>query len=178
MLNENYIVSRLRQKDEYIFELLFIKYRNSLVRFANYIVYDIAAAEDIVQGVFVYLWENSKHIVINSSISSYLFRSVKNKCLNHLRDLKIRDKHQLVYLEAILELSKEDDSIDDEIVDEIKQIISNLPNRMYEVLHRKYFREMSVKDIAKELAISENTVKVQLFKGRIAIRQFFDLATG
>lgn len=174
MLKGNNSLLRLFQKNNLNFEKLFITQRDDLVKFATRFVFEPAVAEDIVQGVFVYLLENAGKINLKKSVETYLFGAVKNACLNHLRDLKIKDKHQLLYIEAILKLSEENISFEEEIINEIAAIIKTLPPRMYEIIYRKYFLEMSVKEIANDLSISENTVKVQLFKGRDAIRQLLN----
>ncbi|MCK3685435.1 sigma-70 family RNA polymerase sigma factor [Maribellus sp. YY47] len=148
-----------------------------LVRFANNFLMDQNASEDIVQNAFVYLWENRNGLQLKSE-TAYLFQSVKNSCLNHLRSLKIRDKHQLLYIEAVVKLSEQEAQLDSEIIDEIKRIIDQLPEKMYQIFHKKYVDDFSIKEIAHQLSISENTVKVQLFKGRAAIRQMIGLVSG
>lgn len=168
---------RLFRRNNLNFEELFVAQHDALVRFAIRFVFEPAVAKDIVQGVFVYLLENAHKIEFQKSVEQYLFGAVKNACLNHLRDLKIKDKHQLLYVEAVLKLSEENIGFDEDVIKEVAAIIKKLPPRMYEIIYRKYFLEMSVKEIATDLSISENTVKVQLFKGRLAIRQLLDPIT-
>lgn len=174
MQEESNSFLRLFRRNNLNFEELFVAQHDALVRFAVRFVVEQAIAEDIVQGVFVNLLENVHKIVFKKSVETYLFGAVKNACLNHLRDLKIKDKHQLLYIEAVLKLSEENVGFEEEIIEEIATIIKALPPRMYEIIYRKYFLEMSVKEIATDLSISENTVKVQLFKGRGAIRQLLE----
>lgn len=177
MQKEDNSFSRLFRRNNLNIEKLFVARRDALVRFAIRFVFEPAIAEDIVQGVFVYLLENANKIDLKKSVETYLFGAVKNACLNHLRDLKIKDKHQLLYIEAVLKLSEENIDFEEETIKEIAGIIKTLPPRMYEIIYRKYFLEMSVKEIATDLSISENTVKVQLFKGRVAIRQLLEPIT-
>lgn len=177
MQKEDNSFLRLFRRNNLNFEKLFVARHDALVRFAIRFVFEPAIAEDIVQGVFVYLLENADKIDLKKSVETYLFGAVKNACLNHLRDLKIKDKHQLLYVDAVLKLSEENIDFEEEIIKEIAVIIKTLPPRMYEIIYRKYFLEMSVKEIATDLSISENTVKVQLFKGRVAIRQLLEPIT-
>ncbi len=171
MLSDNLLIKEIKNKNSRVFESLFHGYYQGLVKFANQFVLDINAAEDIVQGVYTYLWENSEKIKFKKSVQAYLYQATKNSCLNHLRSLKIRDKHQLLYLEAILKTEEHRVLSDMEMVDDIKKVLHKLPQQMYKVFCKKYFQELSVKEIAKEMSLSENTIKVHLHKGRHIIRK-------
>ena len=165
------LINEIKQGNQAVFEKLFHQYYGHLSHFANQYLLNKDASEDIVQGVFIYLWENSDDIQIEKSIRSYLFQSVKNRCLNHLRSLKIWDKHQVLYLEALLSTYEENIDAESGILAEIKKALQLLPEQMNEVFCKKYIEELSIKEIASDLSISENTVKVQLFKGRNKIRE-------
>lgn len=178
MLNEKLILKEIRNGNKHVFEKLFHKHYHSLVKFANHFLLDRGASEDIVQGVFLYLWENSEKLQIKSSVKAYLFEATKNSCLNHLKALKIKDKHQIIYLEALLNTSDKDTQHDSELIEKIKSILEKLPQQMQQVFYKKYFDELTIKEIAKELNLSENTVKVQLHRGRHSVRQMLDFATG
>jgi len=177
MLEDKLITRKIRNGNNQVFEKVFHDHYYSLVKFANQILADVKASEDVVQATFIYLWENSKAIELKTSIKSYLYQAVKNGCLNQLRALKLRDKHELLYLEAVL--SVEDDKLlqDLEILKDIRVALSKLPPQMYQVFYKKYFQELTIKEIAQELSISPNTVKVQLHKGRHSIREILDVAT-
>ncbi|MFV0593226.1 MAG: RNA polymerase sigma-70 factor [Draconibacterium sp.] len=171
-------LSFAKERDALDFEKLFHQNYAPLVRFANNFLLDLNASEDIVQNAFVYFWENRNELRITKSERAYLFQSVKNSCLNHLRSIKIRDKHQLLYIETIVRLSEVNTQLDSEIIDEIKLIIDELPAKMCQIFHQKYIEDLSIKEIAAQMSISENTVKVHLFKGRSAIRQMIGLVSG
>src|SRR5690606_25373825 len=79
------IVPLLQSGDETAFETIYRLYANNLYIIARSYLSDNAAAEDIVQEVFVRLWDHRKEIHIKSNIHGYLFRMVKNKCLDSLR---------------------------------------------------------------------------------------------
>ena len=172
------LVVEIENGNQSVFEKLYHEYYTILVEFANKFLLNQGASEDVVQGVFVYFWENAKKIKLEKSIRSYLYQSVKNSCLNQLRAIHIRDKHQILYIEAIL--ASNDDSIleDSELVIEIKKALAQLPLQMSDIFKRKYLSDMRIKDIASELSLSENTVKVQLFKARNRIRELLSETTG
>ncbi|WP_319503564.1 RNA polymerase sigma-70 factor [uncultured Draconibacterium sp.] len=177
MLNDKLILKEIRKGNSTVFENIFHEHYDSLVRFANHFLLDTKASEDVVQGTFIYLWENSSSIQIKSSVKAYLYQAVKNSCLNQLRALKIKDKYELQYLEAILETDDHSWVDDAELIESIKQALSKLPKQMYLIFYKKYFDELSIKEIANEMALSENTIKVQLHKGRNSIRQIIEMAT-
>ncbi len=67
------------------FRLLFENYYPSLCLFCKRYIDDFDVREDIVQNVFVSIWENRRNICVNSSVRNYLITSVRNGCLNYLR---------------------------------------------------------------------------------------------
>ncbi|WP_346859959.1 RNA polymerase sigma-70 factor [uncultured Draconibacterium sp.] len=175
---DNKLILKGIQKDNpKAFENIFHLHYDSLVRFANKFLLDTEASEDVVQGVFIYLWENSDTIQVKTTLKAYLFQAVKNSSLNQLRALKITDKYQLLYLKALLDSPEQDWMNETELVEQIKQALLKLPNQMYHIFHKKYFEEHSIKEIAEEMSLSENTIKVQLLNGRKRIRQILDIAT-
>ncbi|TKG89059.1 RNA polymerase sigma-70 factor [Puteibacter caeruleilacunae] len=177
-LEEKLILGEIRKGNCEVYEALFNKHYDVLVNFANQFLNNAEASEDIVQGVFIYLWENKNAIQKEQSIKSYLFQSVKNDCLNYLRSLKIRDKHELLYLEALIITNDEEILSDITIVEEIKVALQQLPEQMYDIFWKKYFQDMPISEIAKELEVSPNTVKAQLFNGRKKVREFIKTTTG
>jgi len=177
VLNDKLILKEIRKGNSSVFESVFHEQYDSLVKFANHFLLDYKAAEDVVQGTFIYLWENSSSIQIKSSVKAYLYQSVKNSSLNQLRALKIKDKYELQYLEAILETADDKWIDDEELIESIKKALLKLPKQMYLIFCKKYFEEQSIKEIANEMSLSENTIKVQLHKGRNSIRQILEMAT-
>lgn len=77
-------------KDVGVFEKLFHQNYAPVVRFANNFLLDVSTSEDDVQSAFVNLWKHRKDLQISNSERAYLFQSVKNYCLNHLRPFIVR----------------------------------------------------------------------------------------
>lgn len=154
-----------------MFEAFFRDYYPPLVRFAERLVLDLAVAEDIVQNLFVHLWEQADTLTPLDSLKSYLFRAVRNRCLNHLRSLAIRDKHQLLYLEALVATEVETGDSQTALAQEIRAALAKLPPQMAAVFVMKYQEGKKRHEIACQLGISENTVKTQLSRGRAKMRK-------
>lgn len=62
--------------------MLFQKFYTQLVRFAEGMLFDANVSQDIVQNLFIYIWDNAEDIAIHSSIKGYFFQSTHNRCLN------------------------------------------------------------------------------------------------
>ena len=93
---------RIKQGDKEAFHFLYRHYFDSLQEYAMRYVYDYQDAQDIVQDAFLSLWVNTDQYDPSRNIVTYLLVIVKNACINHLRNLKIRDSHRDKIVEAML----------------------------------------------------------------------------
>lgn len=170
------IIKEIRAGNRKAFKLFFESRYDSLVTYANGYLFDIAASEDVVQDIFVHIWENAGKISINTSIESYLKISVRNKCLNYLRACKVTDSLKVLEINARLfaeydaweDIQEEEQTI---ICNQLLKSIDTLPKRMQEVVKMRFMGEYSYKEIAEKLGISINTVKTQLKRARIRMTE-------
>ena len=93
MISDTEIIRRIRQGDKGQFESLFRSSYVSLVRYAKTIIKDHDTAEEIVQDLFVRLWQERQKLKIESSLNGYLFRAVHNRCLHWLDHSRVVEKH-------------------------------------------------------------------------------------
>jgi len=170
-IEERILFNEIKSRNRQVFEGLFREYYPFLTKFAEGFVFDRQVAEDIVQNLFLHFWENVSHIEIESSIRSYLYQSVRNRCLNYLRDLHVQDKHRLLYIEA--GLNSEDPLIwqETDLIRQIQEAIDSLPVQMRELFVMKYLQGMKTKEIAGMKGISENTIKTQLQRAKEKLRR-------
>ncbi len=87
------MIKGIRAGHENSYARLFQMYYRPLSVFAVKYVNDLETAKEIVQDLFVHLYENRHTIEISTSLESYLFQSVRNRSLNHLKRLKVQRKH-------------------------------------------------------------------------------------
>ena len=131
--NDILLVKRLKNREEKAYVFLFEQYYNRLYRFAANYLRDPKAAHDIVQDLFMDLLEKSEVLNITTSVKAYLFVMVRNRCLNFLRNLKIKDS----YIQNVLEAHLYSDTVDaiDEgsVLDELQVIVDKMPPGMKEV---------------------------------------------
>uniref|UniRef100_UPI0032162FA5 RNA polymerase sigma factor n=1 Tax=uncultured Draconibacterium sp. TaxID=1573823 RepID=UPI0032162FA5 len=169
-IEEKILLNEIKKKNREVFEFLFDQYYPILVKFSEGYLHDIHACEDVVQTFFISFWTGSENMNITTSIKSYFFTSVKNLCLNRIRDLKVRDKHEIQYVESLINIEPDEKLIDPEILFFINKAVESLPSQMSEIFRQKYFQGKQVKEIASILDVTEGTVKTQLFRARAILR--------
>ena len=126
-------------------------------------------AEDLVQDVFVAFWKYDLSAFPNEkTIRTFLYTSVRNGCLNYLRDLEIRARNDR---KAVPESEEDQDcfllrQMESEVVTELFEAIDELPERCREIFYMAYLQEKEEKQIAELLRVSVNTVKTQKQPGQ------------
>lgn len=155
------IVKALEKRDEQAFDYLFETRYTALCRFAKAFVGSFEFAEDIVQEVFIHIWEKGLKLDKNKSLDSYLYVAVRNGCVSFIR--RHRD---CVDLEEIIALPQEE--LESADFQDIKQAVENLPEQCQLILKLVVWEDMKYMDVAEYLGISVNTVKTQI---KIAYRE-------
>jgi RNA polymerase sigma-70 factor (ECF subfamily) len=184
--DEKYITRRIKQGDREVFRKLFEIYYRRLYLYAISYVEDAETAKDIVQDLFINLWEKRENTLINSSISSYLFRAVHNRSIQFLRHKKVisefKERHALKLKEAEILYST---SIDftfsevlfNEIHDIFKRTYNSLPQKTREVFGLSRGKAMSYGDIARTLNVNIKTVEYHITRAlkilHKALKDFF-----
>ena len=162
--------------DKHQFEELFKSNFGTLCQYARQFVPDHNTAQDVVQKVFIALWEHRANIDPNKSIMAYLYRSVRNRSLNHIRDEK---KYRSAYLDiecANFAVPMEQDSFElDALKQRIEKALAALPEKCREVFEKSRFEEMKYREIAEEMNISVKTVEVHMSKALRIMREMLTM---
>ena len=177
-IEERILLNEIQKHNRDVFELLFDQYYPRLVKFAEGYLFDISECEDVVQSFFINFWINSKKLKIETSLRLYFFTSIKNLCLNIIRDMKVKDKYEILYIESLINVNEGELFSDPEIFKQINNAIDSLPKQMAKIFKQKYYECKQIKEIAKELKITDGTVKTQLYRARISIREKLQKLTG
>lgn len=157
--------------DQVQFEQLFKTHFQPLCRFARQYVPDIDTAQDICQRVFIRLWEKREEMDPNRSINAYLFTSVKNRCLNYIRDHKKYRSQLLDHECGDFDIGMTEDYFAlEELQKSIDAALSTLPPKCRLVFEMSRYRQMKYKDIAEELDISQKTVEAHMTKAMKSLR--------
>lgn len=158
------------------FEQLFKKYYAGLCSFCGTILDDQIQAEDVVQDLFVYLWNNRKVVNVEGPVKTYLFSSVKKRALNVLKHRAVERNHSVLLMEFLKELSVSGYSEEEMFqMEKIRHIIENLSPQCRIVFTMSCLDGTKYKEIADELDISVNTVKSHITKAYREIRAEFDM---
>lgn len=163
-------IKGLTRRDNRVFGLLFEKYHASMFRFAETFVFRAEVAEDIVQEVFIKIWE-VPNIRIEKSLKSYMFLMVRNRSIDYLRALQVEDKKMKKLLEAQILSDTTDLEFDEATSQLIKRTINKLPEQCRQVYKLSVYDSLKYNDIAQQLNISVSAVKVQMFRARKYLRE-------
>jgi len=179
-LIENKVLIRLKEGDSNAFESVFRSWYEPLVHFAEEYISDLESARNIVQNIFMKLWEKHELVDPDSNLKSYLYIATRNACLSHIRHLRIEnvffeksrksfDDLQLNY-EALEELKME--QIDFSNLEKlIQDTIDTLPERCREVFLMSRYDEMKNKEIAEKLNISVKAVEANITRAITKLRE-------
>jgi RNA polymerase sigma-70 factor (ECF subfamily) len=162
--NLNLFSNQLKEGNLELFNQFFTDYYVNLCRFAYTYVKDSDTAEEIVQEMFISIWEQRKNLSINSSVRSFLYTSVKNRALNYIRNEKTRTKHEDEF--AREQASKVAHIVDfcgrEELTFIIDQAVNELPEQCRLIFELNRNQNLSYKEIAQKMEISTKTVENQM----------------
>jgi RNA polymerase sigma-70 factor (ECF subfamily) len=161
-LDEKYIIAGLKNKDKTVFDFVFGYYYAGLCAYARRWVNDPDVAEDLVQDFFVKLWINSSNIEITSSLKSYFFTSLKNRAINYLKHVKIKEKFGLRAMNGPAEEYSSWEFTEPELTELIEKGMQKLPPRCREIFILSRFEGKDNSQIAEMLGISKRTVELQI----------------
>lgn len=157
------------------FHSIVLPLKNKLYRFALSIVYDSAEAEDIVQDIMLKLWSKKDEWDQIENLEAYCFKATKNLSLDKLASKELRKTESI-------DEDKESSSITEhetpfslisrkETQSNIYKCIEQLSENQKMVFQLREIEEMSYKEIAEALDITEDSVKVNLFRARKKIKE-------
>ena len=148
------------------------KYRDGMVFYALQFLKDRTDSEDVVQEIFVKFWETeSLNFENEKALKTYLYRTVHNRCLNKLGRKDVFKYRVDVYNQEVRE--ERHVTFDANILTEIGQEIDRLAPRTREVFRAVFLESKKYQQVADELNISVNTVKLLLKNGVKQIRARF-----
>lgn len=157
------------------FKFLYLEHTPGLIFHACKYV-DKDTAEDLVQDVFIRIWQKRQFPWEVEGIKTYLFRSVQNACLDYLRHQQI----ETTYVDVVIRKLKIEEihyhshqetlEREEEHLASIYREIGKLPDRCREVFTLAYLDDKKSSEIAEMLQISQRTVEAQLYKGLKTIR--------
>jgi RNA polymerase sigma-70 factor (ECF subfamily) len=162
----------IKNGDRIVFEQLFREYYPLLCAYVRRYTADKSSAEEVVQDFFCKLWDKHHEIQVNTSINSYLRKSVFNHCLNYLRKAEI--EHRYVNFGDNLEEihGTRDHDSNNELSDHVTRALLELPEKRREIFEMSRFEGMKYHEIAEKLNINIKTVETQMVRSLEFMRKY------
>jgi len=167
------IFNRIAQGDQSGLESLFENYYVRLCRYGAKLTDEPEVSEEIVQDIFVSIWEKRDTIEIKQSVESYLFRAVKNRCINHLTSKFRTHLHEEISDSAVqsIETNPVSESLDhSELLALLIRAEEKLPEKTAIVFSLSRHSDMSHQEIATKLGITTKTVEYHISNALKIIR--------
>lgn len=152
------------------FDSIYEQYRYRLHVYATQYL-PAVECEEIVQDAMVWLWENLQTIRTETTLHSLLFKIVKNKCLNRILHLQVKQQaHSKLYQKFTTQVEEPDIYVS-ELRDMLEKAIGNLPKTYRAAFEMNRFDNMTYKEIADQLAVSEKTVAYKISQALKLLRK-------
>lgn len=169
---------RVRKGNLKAFETLYKRYFTALCLYAHGLLHDEELAREIVNDVFLKLWNKRIEIDIKTGIKPYLYRCIHNSCVDKLKLKKCINNNQLVEItDKIKDLTGQDEEyilkqISFEYLEkDVTSSIDQLPPRCREIFLLSRFELLSYNEISEKLDISVNTVKTHMTRALDSLRE-------
>ena len=169
--HERELQERIRAGDEGAFDTVFRENYARLVRMAESVARDSAAAEEIAQEVLLQFWRRGRELRVEQSIAGYLLRSTRNRALNHVRHERIVARElAATSLDAREFPSADADTLGGELDRAVRHAIEGLPERCREVFEMSRDQGLRYAEIATILEISVKTVEKRMGQALAELR--------
>jgi RNA polymerase sigma-70 factor (ECF subfamily) len=164
-------LDRLREGIEEGFDAIFRTYYADLVGFAEAILRDRTAGEDVAQDVMLELWGRRNNIVLDTSLRAYLLQVARNRALNLIRHHRVVVRLDPRDVVAPPHAHADRTVLEQEIDVVVRRAVTALPTRCREVFQLSRVHGLKYAEIAETLGISVKTVEAQMGKALRTIRQ-------
>lgn len=173
------VTSELKTGNLKTFEMIFNQYYQPLVQYGNTIMKDRDEAEDLVQQVFISVWEKRENIEVHTSLRALLYKAVHNACLNRIKQQKVRREH-ISSPELAQPAHVHTDPLQEkELEHRIEAAISLLPEQCAKIFRLSRFEQLKYQEIADKLGLSVKTIENQMGKAlklmRESLREYLPL---
>lgn len=178
---ESKLLSKLKNDDQAAFSIIFTKYYSDLIHFSFSFTRNSEISEEIVQEIFLNLWQNRKSREIHTSLRSFLLKTVQNRSIDSLRHENISHKYASAVLDhpTLSENNTENYILFSELKENLEHALGKIPVHYAEVFRKSRIETKNYQEIAAELGISVRTVEVRIGKAlsllRKALRDFLIL---
>jgi len=166
LYEEKQLVSLLKENNQKAFDEIFKHYYSQVFNLAYHFLHSREEAQEIVQIVFIAIWENRFQIDVNKSFSAYIQSIARHTVYNQLK----REVYRQRFIDYSLKQAESENAVCDdsyqykELQEVLENAISELPPRRREIFYLSRNKGLSYKEIASKLSITESTVNTQISK--------------
>jgi RNA polymerase sigma-70 factor (ECF subfamily) len=167
-----YLFNKMKEGDQQAFNFIFTKHYPDLVNFAMVYLKEIFEAEEIVQDVFLKLWEDREALEIHTSLKAYLMNCIKNRCLDYFKHQRIIEKYNDRISKSQEQYIAEADKylMLSELEKQINSTIDLLPATCKNIFNMSRIDGKKNREIAEELNISIKTVEANIGRALKTLR--------
>ena len=180
MIIDEQIISQIKAGNIHSLEKYFYQVQPRLIKYAKLFISNDQVAEDLVHESFICFWENRKKLQSGRSVDALLFTTIRNRCLNYIRDNNVYEKHlekyrnlnsEVQHLYQIDFLGHKEESIEELLLKELQISIELLPEKCKKVFTLNKINGVKQSDIARELGITIKSVEKHIAVAKEKIRQ-------
>lgn len=164
-----------QNEDEHAFREIFYRYQDRIYRYNQKILRNHEASEEILQDVFVKVWNYREKIDTSREFSFLLFKIAKNTIINYLKSQKAKQHLSSDTINTLsTNICPEEMMIWNQYSSMLDQAIDGLPERCRTVFKKSRFEGKSYEEIAEDLGITRNTVRLQIVKSLKLIKTYMN----
>jgi RNA polymerase sigma-70 factor (ECF subfamily) len=162
-------------KDDYVgYNKLFTRYYGRLCQYVYGMLENKEDSEDVVQDLFLSLWHNRKKIEVRENVCGYLFKTAKNRALNHIRSAK--NYRNMIENRSYSDICCEESLLEsDEFRIALYDCIERLPERSRNVFILHHVKSVKQKEISDRLTVSVKTIKNQLWMSMRKLKKCMEI---
>lgn len=167
-VNDNILVTKILQNDEEAFKALYNRYSKKIYFFSLKYLGNNVEAEELVQSVFINVWENRESLDATNSIKNYIYKAAVNYIYNYLRKKAIRARFiesEINKGEIISNLTYEQIYFHD-TKRLVSSIVETLPSQQQKIFQLSRNKGLTNKEIANKLDLSVRTIENQIYRAR------------
>ncbi len=173
-ITDDLLVAKLRENDEDAFKSLYDRYSKKIYFFSLRYIGSKEETEELVQSIFINLWEHRSSLNETLAIKSYIYRSAVNYITNYLKKKAIRTRfnESEIHKTGILSNHIYEQVFLHDLESTINSIVDNLPAQQQKIFRLSRHKGLTNKEIASKLDLSVRTVENQMYRVLKVIRTF------
>lgn len=170
MTDDKQLIQQIRYGDREAFDKLFRRWYPVLVAYAGHYL-DREDSEDVVQDVMSSLWKNNTSLIIRGEVGPYLHSAVRNRCLNFIEHVSVRNRYHSSVRQSVLEEVSDGSYIPvRELSSKLSEALDTLPPEQRDAFRKSRSEGLKYEQIAAEGGVSVKTVEYRISKALKKLR--------